>query len=198
MTTGLFALRFALVLAGMAVGAAQAQTTYRCKDEKGGVVIQQTPCRDQTPAPPPPPPPKKLPCDLTTEQVRRASRLEIQFLTRFPDEAAHHNAEAADLQPVLERIRVTKGRLEELATQRKPLDKEAEFYRGKPMPSWLKNKLDAIEAQVAASTEILKNREQELVEIKARFQCQRDTFGKMWAGAAPGSSACNRPACAPP
>ena len=88
MTTGLLSLRFALVLAGWAVGAAQAQGPYRCKDPKtGSTTIQQTPCKDETPPPPTPTTPKKLPCDLNADQVRRASRLETQFLTRFPDEA---------------------------------------------------------------------------------------------------------------
>jgi len=198
MATGLLPLRFAFVLAGLAVGAAQAQGAYRCVDSKGRVIFQQTPCKDETPPPPPPPPPPKPPCDLTAEQIRRASHPERQFVTSFPDEAAHRKKEATDVKLLTDRIQATKTRRNDLIEQRKPLDKELEFYKGKPVPVWLKNKIDANDAHLAAVDDILKNREQELVEVIARFQCQRDTFGMMWKGAAPGSSACNRPACAPP
>ena len=58
--------------------------------------------------------------------------------------------------------------------QRKPLDKEAEFYRGKPMPSWLKSKIDASDAQLAASAEILKSREQELKYQEAMRRLEQD------------------------
>jgi hypothetical protein len=196
MTTGLLTLRFALVLAGLAVGSAQAQGTYRC-ESKGRIIFQQTPCKDETPTTPAPPPPKP-PCVLTAEQIRRASHPEKQFQTRFPTEAAHRKVEAAEVQLVTDRIQIARTRRNELVEQRKPLDKELPFYKDKPVPAWLKNKIDANDAHLAAVDDILKSREQELVDVKARFQCQRDTFGKMWAGAAPGSSACDRPACAPP
>ena len=99
---------------------------------------------------------------------------------------------------MVDRIRVAHKRFYELAAERKPLDKERAFYENKPMPAWLRSKLDASDAQFAALTEILRGHEQKIGEIQARYQCQRDTYGKLWAGAAPGSSACDRPACAPP
>ena len=188
-----------VVLTAWVASTLEAQAANVCVDAQGRKTITDKPCPPVEPPAPPPKPRPTLACELSTEQIRRASRLETQFLTRVPDEAAHRRAEAADVQPVVERTQVTQTRRDELVAQRKPLDKELEFYKGgKPVPSWLKSKIDANDAHLAAVDEILKNREQELVEIKARFQCQRDTFGKMWAGAAPGSSACNRPACAPP
>ncbi len=187
-----------LVLAGwVGVAAKAGAATYVCVDAQGRKTIQQMPCRDDLP-PPPAPPKAKLGCALSADQLRRATRLENQFLTRYPDEAAHGQAQATDVKPVTERIRDAKARAKELAEQRKPLDKEREFYASKPMPSALKSKIDANDAQAAALADILRAREQELVDIQARYQCQRDTYGKMWKGAASGSSACDRPACMPP
>ena len=186
------------VLAAWACASVEAQAANACIDAQGKKYYTDKPCPPVEPPPPAPPPPPPLACKLSADQVRRATRLENQFLTRYPDEATHRRAEAADLQPVTERIKVSKARRDELMEQRKPLEKEAPFYDCKPMPAWLKNKVDANDAHLAAVDEILKNREQELSEIKGRFQCQRDTFGMMWKRAAPGSSACSRPACAPP
>lgn len=193
------ALGWALLVTVLTCSAAEVQGPYRCKDPKTGVwTIQQTPCKDETPGPPPPPPPPPPACKLGPDELRRAARLENQFLTRFPDEAAHRRVEAADLKLVADRIEVAKARRRELLEQRRPLEKELEFYKNKPVPAWLQNKVDANDAHLAAIDDILKNREQDLAEIRARFQCLRDTYGKMWTGAAPGSSACNRPVCAPP
>ena len=37
-----------------------------------------------------------------------------------------------------------------------------------------------------------------IAEIQKRYGCDRATYGKLWAGAPPGASACDRPPCAPP
>ena len=190
--------RYALALAGWMAGAADVQAAYTCVDAKGRKTIQQTACPvDEAPAPPLAPK-AKLTCDLGADQVRRATRMETQFLTRFPDEASHRRAQLADLQQVVDRIRVAHKRFDQLAAERRPLDTELEFYKGKPVPIVLKAKLDASDAQFAALTDILRGHEQTIGDLQARYQCERDTYGKLWAGAAPGSSACDRPACAPP
>jgi hypothetical protein len=195
MTNGLL-LRCTWLLALGAV--AQAQAAYTCKDPATGrVTIQQTPCPVVNEAPPPPPP-AKLPCALDAGQLKAAVRQERQFLTRFADETAHRRQQVADLRPVVDRIRRGRSRYDELVAQRRPLEKEAEFYKSKPMPAWLKAKLDANEAQFDALVDILRGAEQDIGEIQARYQCQRTTFAKLWSGAAPGSSACDRPACATP
>jgi hypothetical protein len=186
-------------LAAVLALAAEAQAaTFTCKDPATGrTTIQQTPCPVVNAAPPAPPPPRPT-CELEAEKRKAAVRQERQFLTRYLDETAHRRAQVADLKPVVARIRRTLHRYHELAAQRKPLDKEAEFYAAKPMPAWLRTKLDASDAQFSALVDIFRGAEQEIAEIQARYQCQRDTFGKLWSGAGPGSSACDRPACAPP
>jgi len=195
MGIGLF-VRCALALAGCALVAAEARAVYTCVDAKGRKTMQQMPCPVEVLPAPPPKPKAKLTCDLGADQLRRVTRLENQFLTRFPDEASHRRAQLVDLEQVVDRIRVAHERFAQLAAERKPLDKERAFYEGKPLPAWLKAKIDASDAQFAALTDILRGHEQNIGDIQARYQCERDTYGKLWADAAPGSSACDRPACA--
>ena len=107
-------------------------------------------------------------------------------------------AQLAALKPVVNGIRVGYKRYYELVAQRKPLDKERAVYENKPVPAWLQTKLDTIDSQFVGLTKVLRGHEQKIGDIQARYQCQRDTYGKLWAGAAAGSSACNLPACAPP
>jgi len=146
----------------------------------------------------PPPSSPKRPCALDAKEHKRVIREEKQFLKRYPEEAAHRRAQLAALKPVVNGVRVGHKRYYELAAQRKPLDKERAAYENKPVPAWLEAKLDTSDAQFVGLTKVLRGHEQKIGEIQKRYQCQRDTFGKLWSGAAPGSSACDRPACAAP
>ena len=180
----------------MLAAATAASAAFTCKDpETGAITIQQTACAVLKK---PSPPPAKPPCELDPDKLKAAVRLERQFLTRFADETAHRRAQLADLQPIVDRVRRGHLRYDELLAQREPLEKEAEFYKDKPLPAWLKTKLDANAAQFAALVDILRGAEQDIAEIRARYECQRTTFARLWSDAAPGSSACDRPACAPP
>jgi hypothetical protein len=145
-----------------------------------------------------PPLSSKPPCALDAKERKRAIRQERQFLKRYPEEASHRRGQLADLKRVTDKIRVGHKRFYELAAQRKPLDKEAAVYENKPVPAWLQVKLDTSDAQFEALAKTLHSHEQKVGEIQVRYRCQRDTFGKLWAGAAPASSACDRPTCAPP
>ena len=146
----------------------------------------------------PPPSSPKRPCALDAKEHKRVIREEKQFLKRYPEEAAHRRAQLAALKPVINGVRLGYKRYYELAAQRKPLDKERTAYENKPVPAWLEAKLDTSDAQFEGLATLLRGHERKISEIQARYQCQRDTYGKLWAGATPGSSACNRPACASP
>ena len=53
MTTRLHPPHLVLMFALQAFVAAHAHAAYVCKDAKGGTIIQQTPCKDETPPPTP-------------------------------------------------------------------------------------------------------------------------------------------------
>ena len=187
--------RVAWLLGAALAGSAHA-ATHICKDSTGRTTVQDVPCPVEK-APPAPPRPK-LACALDGERLEAAIRLERQFLTRYPDETTHRRLQVADLQPIVERIERGHARYRELAAQRATLDRELPFYEGKQMPSPLKTKVDANDAQFAAVADILRGAAQEVGDVRSRYECERATFAKLWSGAAPGSSACDRPACAPP
>ena len=186
------------VAAALAMAATDASAAvYKCTSPAGKITMQGTPCPEVNEAPAAPPPAKPT-CELDAEQRKAAARRERQFLTSHADETAHRAKQLEALKPVVDRIRRTRHRYDELAAQRAPLDKEAAFYVGKPMPAWLRSKLDASDAQFSALVDIFRGSEQDIAEVQARYQCERETFGKLWSGAGPGSSACDRPTCAPP
>jgi hypothetical protein len=189
------ALRCTWLLVGWAAMTAEAEAANRCKDAQGNIIYQQQACPVIKAPQPTQPTQPTLPCTLTADKLREATRSEGQFFKRYPEEALHRGDQLKDLKPVVDRIRIGHKRFYELAAEREPLAKEAAFYVSGPMPAWLQSKLDANDAQFTVLAEILRDREQDIGKIQARYQCQRDTFGMVWGDAAPGSSACNRPAC---
>ena len=189
-------LRNALLLSGLLAACAHAQgKTFTCRDSTGRVTFSDTPCVVSNPASPAPPAP---PCPLTPEQKQRAIREETQFLTRFPDEHAHRRQQIAELTAVVDKLRLAVARLDELRRERRRIDDELDFHRGTKVPPELQARADASDARFTASTHLFGNLEQEVAVIEVRSRCQRETFGKLWSGAAQGASACDRPACAPP
>jgi hypothetical protein len=170
----------------LASGSAAAKT-YICRDAAGHTTISQFPCPVVQAAPPPPAMP---PCSLTAEQRRVAERQEEQFILRFPDEASHRRAQLGDLQEVAVRIRLAAGRLDELKQQRKTLDEEIEFYKGKALTPDLSRRLDASEAKFAALVDVFRGEENDVRNVVTRYDCERTRFAILWHGGAAGSSAC--------
>jgi hypothetical protein len=166
-----------------------AAKTFKCTDRAGHVTYSNFAC---PPAHDEPPPPKQVepPCPLSAEQRRRAERLEEQFLLRFPDDETHRMATLGRLQPIVDRIRRAQDRLAEFTTERKAIDSEREFYKGKPLPISLSRRLDESEAKFAAMADLLKSVPNDIQTIMSQFQCEQSQFGVRWRGGPPGSSAC--------
>jgi hypothetical protein len=64
-----------------------------------------------------------------------AIRRDRNLVSRFPDEATHRKAREAALDTVRAAIKATELRVADLAAERKPLLEEAEFYKGRSMPT---------------------------------------------------------------
>ena len=75
----------------------------------------------------------------------------------------------------------------ELEAERKPLREEAEFYKGKPLPTKLKTAIDANDASMDAQRSSSANQEAELVRINKIYDAELDRLRRLWAGAQPGS-----------
>jgi hypothetical protein len=116
-----------------------------------------------------------------------AKRADDQLLERYPDETAYRRLRAADLEPVTHHIGQATARLSQLIAERKPLDLEAEFYKGKPLPPWLHKKIEESESSFRGLTQNFRDLEHDLAAIVKKYDEPRERLGKLWGGAAPGS-----------
>jgi hypothetical protein len=116
-----------------------------------------------------------------------AVRRDRNLITRFPNETAHRKAREAALDTVRAAIKAGEQRVLDLAAARKPLDEEAEFYKGKNLPLRLKQQIDANDAAVEAQKNAAQNQEAELVRINRLYDAELAHLRLLWAGAQPGS-----------
>jgi hypothetical protein len=106
---------------------------------------------------------------------------------RFPNEAAHRKQRELALDDVRKSLRQSEARLIALATERKPLTNEAEFYVGKQLPLKLKLALDANDASVDAQKSLVQNQQIEVLRIDKLYDNELERLKKLWGGAQPGS-----------
>ncbi len=116
-----------------------------------------------------------------------AVRRDRNLMARYPNEAAHRKAREAALDTVRAAIKTTEQRVAELIAARKPLDEEAEFYKGRNLPLRLKQQLDANDGAMEAQRSATQNQEAELVRINRLYDAELAHLRLLWAGAQPGS-----------
>jgi hypothetical protein len=119
--------------------------------------------------------------------IADAGRRDRNLFKRYPNEASHQRAREVSLDPVRRAIRATEMRLRELAIERRPIDSEAEFYQGRPLPPKLKQQRDANDAAAEAQRSASANQEAELGRVTRSFDAELERLRRLWAGAAPGS-----------
>jgi len=134
--------------------------------------------------------------DMEAAEMRRAAqrkahqdivRRDRTLLQRYPDEDAHAKARAAALDSVRASVKLSEARLQDLSAERKPLLAETEFYVGKPLPTALKQQLDANDAATEAQRSLVHNQQAEIGRINTVYDIELARLKKLWAGAAAGS-----------
>ncbi len=127
--------------------------------------------------------------EASSQNVTRqdAVRRDRNLMIRFPNSAAHHKAREAALDDVRKAMKTSEARLALLATERKPLIDETEFYVGKPLPAKLKRLIDANDASTEAQRTLIQDQRFELDRINALYDAELDRLKQLWAGAQPGS-----------
>jgi hypothetical protein len=118
-----------------------------------------------------------------SDAVRRDRNLKA----RYPDEVAHTRARHSSLESVRIGLRASEERIKDLQAARKPLNNEAEFYRGRPLPARLKQQIEANETSIAAQRELIQTQEAELLRINRIYDAELAHLRKLWNGARPGS-----------
>jgi hypothetical protein len=133
------------------------------------------------------------------EQGRKdAKRADQQLLNRYPDEATYRRLRSADLDPVIRQIGQATTHLFELLEERKPLDMEAEFHRGKALPAWLEKKFDANDSSLRALAQRFRDLEHDLAVVVGKYDDPHQRLVKLWHGAEPGSMGLLVPLAASP
>lgn len=129
--------------------------------------------------------------ERAARQAKAAQNDAIKYdrllMRRYPDAAKHNKARESALASLRQAIQSAQARLQELADERKRLLLEAEFYRGRAMPSALKQQLGSNDAAAEAQHNAIRNAQSEVDRINANFDVELDRLRKLWNGAEPGS-----------
>lgn len=121
--------------------------------------------------------------EILLEKQRAAASADRQLVNRFPDEAAHRKLYLSSLDSVNSKIRLSAARFAELVAQRKPLEDEAAFYNGKPLPQPLQRKIDASDASFSALTDVFNGLRSDVDAIEATRSAELAELRLLWAGA---------------
>jgi hypothetical protein len=116
-----------------------------------------------------------------------AVRRDRNLMTRYRTEESHNAARAAALDTVRAAMKITEARLGDLARDRKPLEDEAEFYKGKPLPTRLRTQIDANDAAVEAQRDAAQTQATELDRVNRLYDAELSRLRRLWAGAPAGS-----------
>lgn len=129
--------------------------------------------------------------EASSQNVTRqdAIRRDRNLMIRFPNLAAHQKAREAALDDVRKAMKTSDARLALLATERKPLMDETEFYVGKPLPAKLKRLLDANDASTEAQRALIQDQRIEVERIDAIYDAELERLKQLWSGVPPGTLA---------
>lgn len=125
---------------------------------------------------------------MLAEAARRdAVRQDRNLMARYRSEEAHRKARDNALEPTVAAIRSGEIRLKALAQERKQLDDEAEFFRGREMPRSLRLSYEQNDTAARGQRDAIEQHRAEMQRINAMFDEELARLRQLWAGARPGS-----------
>lgn len=116
-----------------------------------------------------------------------AIRRDRNLVNRYPNEGVHNKAREAALVAIRKAITASERRLSDMENDRKPLLDEAEFYKGRALPSKLKTQMEYIDVTVDAQKTIIQNQRAEEERINEFYDLELARLKRLWAGAQPGT-----------
>jgi hypothetical protein len=116
-----------------------------------------------------------------------AVRHDRNLLNRYPDEGMHQRGREAALDPLRQALKIADNRLAVLQRERRTLEDEAEFYKGREMPRKLKMRFDDNQTSIAAQQDAVANHQAEVARINARYNEELARLKRLWNGAMPGT-----------
>ena len=111
-----------------------------------------------------------------------AQRRDRNLIQRFPDEAAHRAARDSALAPIRLAMDLTSSRLSQLARERRPIDEEIKALGDKPVPSVLRERLDANDAAMGAQRDLSVTQKAEYERITRQYDAELARLRRLWAG----------------
>jgi hypothetical protein len=118
------------------------------------------------------------------ERSRRIDerRRDKALLSRYPNQPVHDQARAAALAQITAISQAARQRLVELASQRKRLDEELEFYRKNPdkAPATLRRQAEEYNQNTAAQQRIILDQEEETRRVNGRFDDELRRLRQLW------------------
>jgi len=108
--------------------------------------------------------------------VERASAM----LLRYPDEAAHQKARLQALERPREAVGRAEVKVGILWDERERLEVETAQYVGHPLPSDLKQKLEANDALATSERQRLQKLSAEVASVDARFDAELAQLKELW------------------
>lgn len=199
----------AVSVAADAPAALPGKGIFTCRDKHGNPILRDRPiaeCMDggqdernndgspRRQLAPPPTPDEAAARDAEAQRMRdakaahaEAARFDRLLLVRYPDEEAHERARQAALDVSRGATKGSEKRLEELQVERRRLDQEAEFYKGRSMPDKLRQDIANNSAAVNAQRQSMANQTSEMQRINQKFDAVGERLRKLWKGALPGS-----------
>jgi len=123
-------------------------------------------------------------------RVVEERRRERALLVRYPNAPTHQRARDEALSQIDVVSHAARKRLEELATQRKGVDDEMEFYKKDPTkaPASLRRLIEDNTQSAAVQNRFLGEQEDEKKRVNARFDEEGSRLRLLWAAAAGSAS----------
>jgi hypothetical protein len=132
---------------------------------------------------------------LAQETARKdAIRHDRNLLNRYPNERAHQKAREGAQETMRKALKSSEARLADLERERKKLQDEAEFYKGRELPAKLTERFDYNQSAAEAQRTLVQNHRAEVSRIDAIYDDELARLRKLWAGAQPGSIPLTSPA----
>ncbi|MBU2287509.1 MAG: DUF4124 domain-containing protein, partial [Gammaproteobacteria bacterium] len=120
-----------------------------------------------------------------TEERRR----ERALLMRYPNAETHDRERTDALSQIDVVIQAAKKRLDELASDRKRIDEELEFYKSDPTkaPPSLRRRIEDNAQSMAVQKRFIDDQDDEKRRVNARFDEERSRLKALWTARGPAS-----------
>jgi len=102
-------------------------------------------------------------------KAKEQKRLDDRLLNTYSSEKDIDDARERSLKENEAALKETEKRLDAAVKRQKALDKEKEFYAGKPLPAKLEQSMQDVEAEIKYQQESLELRRKQVTTINAKY-----------------------------